>query len=104
MICTVFVTWGCQLGGGNEKACILMVPPSLGVGAGVEAVLVCALAIEGRASAPAAAMPKDARSSERLVGWVIDVSFLFERLAGWSSGRHGRGDGYSPSTLVYNPG
>jgi hypothetical protein len=61
---------------------MLMVPPSLGVGVGVEAVLACALAIEGRASALAAAMPKDARNSERLVGWVIDVSFLFERLAG----------------------
>src|SRR5712691_10096593 len=100
MICTVFVTWGCQLGGGNEKACILMVPPSLGVAA----VLACALAIEGCASAPAAATPNDARSSERLVGWVIDVSFLFERLAGWRSGRHGRGGGYSPPTLVHNPG
>src|SRR6266446_2466587 len=30
MIWTVFVTWGCQLGGGNEKECISMVPPSLG--------------------------------------------------------------------------
>src|SRR5216683_6665463 len=104
MTWTVFVTWGCQLGGGNEKECMSMVPPSLGVGVGVDAVLACALAIEGRASAPAAAMPKDARSSERLVGWVIDVSFLFARLAGWSSGRHGRGGGYSPPTLVYNPG
>jgi len=82
MIWTVLVTWGCQLGGGNEKECMLMMPPSLGVGVGVEAVLACALAIEGRVSAPAAAMPKDAPSSERLVGWIIDVSFLFERLAG----------------------
>jgi len=92
------------LGGGNEKECMLMVPPSLGVGVGVAAVLACALAIEGRASAPAAAMLKDACSNDRLVGWVIDVSFLFERLAGWSSGRHGRGDGYSPPTLVHNSG
>jgi len=59
-----------------------MVPPSLGVGVGVAAVLACAWAIEGRASAPVAAMLKDACSNDRLVGWVIDVPFLFERLAG----------------------
>src|SRR5882724_9316270 len=30
MTWTVFVTWGCQLGGGNEKECMSMVPPNLG--------------------------------------------------------------------------
>src|SRR5882672_606114 len=44
MTWTVFVTWGCQLGGGNEKECMSMVPPSLG-------------AAPARRGAPAVRMP-----------------------------------------------
>src|SRR4029077_20768320 len=50
MTWTVFVTWGCQLGGGNEKECMSMVPPSLG-------------AAPARRGAPAASMPAAAPAS-----------------------------------------
>src|SRR6266852_4247705 len=57
MTWTVFVTWGCQLGGGNEKECILMVPPYLG-------------AAPARCGAPAASMPSavPASTSRRVSG------------------------------------
>src|SRR5713101_2053847 len=50
MTWTVFVTWGCQLGGGNEKECMLMVPPDLG-------------AAPARRGAPAASKPTAAPAS-----------------------------------------
>src|SRR5258708_2047984 len=57
MIWTVLVTWGCQLGGGNEKECMSTVPPSLG-------------AAPARRGAPAASMPAavPASTSRRVNG------------------------------------
>src|SRR5215510_9501143 len=45
------VTWGCQLGGGNEKDCMLTVPPTLGwTTAGASSPLLLATAVTRRSS------------------------------------------------------